>query len=214
MSRSERGASGAKVGILIACRLPARGVEHCPRRHAPLVRGPVRMTGGEQLRSRAPIRRDPLGGKARLFLRGSIDLVDDGPMARPRVGLHDGSALGSTRKGLRGGRPAQRALYSMAFDTLLPAGGRGACQSLFFRTTGRGPARGGADRSRRDAERLSRLSTRPSGMFPHAVSRDDCKFCDSKRSRRRGRAARARIRSSTGRRIRARRLPRAAREDL
>ncbi len=105
----------------------------------------------------------PLGGKARLFLRGSIDRVDEAPDGSFHVwDYKTGSALGIHEgKGLRGGRQAQPALYAMAFDTLLARqghAGRVSQSGYFF------PGRKGE--GQRVAVRIDPAETRARSFAP------------------------------------------------
>ena len=84
--------------------------------------------------------------------------------------------------GLRGGRQIQPALYAIAFETLLDRAGRpGKVSKSGYFFPGR---KGEGQRKLAPVERsetrevLRRLfDLLAAGMFPHALSADDCKFC-------------------------------------
>jgi ATP-dependent helicase/nuclease subunit B len=124
-------------------------------------------------------------GNGVLRLSGKIDRVDEGDDGTFHVwdyktgspyGIHEG-------KGLRGGRQAQPSLYAMAVESLLSRSGRPGRVSIsgYFFPGVRGEGQRIAIRvdagETRDA--LSRLlGLVAAGMFPHAMSKDDCRFCD------------------------------------
>ena len=151
-----------REGILIACRTFLRAEsEHClgvTPRWFEVPFGLTRAGSKAAIASAEPVE-IPLGGKARLFLRGSIDRVDEAPDGSFHVwDYKTGSALGIHEgKGLRGGRQAQPALYAMAFDTLLARQGQKGrvSQSGYFfpGRKGEGQRVAVADRSGRDPER-------------------------------------------------------------
>jgi RecB family exonuclease len=127
----------------------------------------------------------PLGRGERVRLRGSIDRVDEAPDGAFHVwDYKTGSAAGIQEgRGLFGGRQAQPALYAMAFETLLKRSGREgrvARSGYFF------PGRKGEGQRMTipvDAAETGRALTRlfdlaGAGFFPHASSKDGCKFCD------------------------------------
>jgi RecB family exonuclease len=124
-------------------------------------------------------------GSGTLRLSGKIDRVDEAEDGTFHVwdyktgspyGIHEG-------KGLRGGRQAQPSLYAMAVESLLSRSGRPGRVSTsgYFFPGVRGEGQRIALRidaaETRDA--LSRLlGLVAAGMFPHAMSKDDCRFCD------------------------------------
>ena len=118
-------------------------------------------------------------------LRGSIDRVDEAPDGTFEIWDYKTGSYLSFREGMgvRGGRQVQPALYAMAFETLLDRArrpGKVSNSGYFF------PGRKGE--GQRMVAPLDREETRrvlaklfdllAAGMFPHAVSLDDCKFCD------------------------------------
>ncbi len=127
----------------------------------------------------------PLGRGERVLLRGSIDRVDEAEDGDFHVwDYKTGSAFGIQEgRGLHGGRQVQPALYAMAFETLLKRSGREGRVSrsgYFF------PGRKGEGQRMTipvDAAETGRALSRlfdlaGAGLFPHATSRDGCKFCD------------------------------------
>ncbi len=126
-----------------------------------------------------------LPGGARLRLRGSIDRVDEGPPGAYQIwDYKTGSAAGMREgRGLHGGRQAQPALYAMALEKLLERGGREGrveVSGYFF------PGRKGEGQRMaipidpaETGRTLSRLfDLTAAGFFPHATSKDGCKFCE------------------------------------
>jgi ATP-dependent helicase/nuclease subunit B len=124
-------------------------------------------------------------GTGLLRLSGKIDRVDQAEDGSFHVwdyktgspyGVHEG-------KGLRGGRQAQPALYAMAVEALLDRCGRPGRVSTsgYFFPGVRGEGQRIAIRvdASETTNALSRLLGLVSaGMFPHAMSKDDCRFCD------------------------------------
>ncbi|HEX4441309.1 MAG TPA: PD-(D/E)XK nuclease family protein [Thermoanaerobaculia bacterium] len=126
-------------------------------------------------------------GSGRLRLTGKIDRVDEGADGTFHVwDYKTGSAFSVQEgKGLRGGRQAQPALYAMAVEVLLGRAGlkgRVSTTGYFFAgVKGEGQrieVRVDAAETRDALSRLLDLAA--AGMFPHAVSGDDCRFCDYK----------------------------------
>jgi RecB family exonuclease len=126
-----------------------------------------------------------LPGGARVLLRGSIDRVDEAEAGAFQIwDYKTGSAAGIQEgRGLHGGRQAQPALYAMAFETLLRRSGRAgrvARSGYFF------PGRKGEGQRMaipvdpgETGRALSQLfDLTGAGLFPHATSKDGCKFCD------------------------------------
>lgn len=175
--------------IRFACRtLLAREEEHCrdvTPRYFEVPFGLPRQAARTRALVASP---DPVaievGSRASFLLRGSIDRVDEAADGTFHVwDYKTGSAL-SVREGtgLRGGRQIQPALYAIAFETLLDRAGRPGSVSksgYFF------PGRKGE--GQRMLAPLDRGETREvlrrlfdliaAGMFPHALSPEDCKFC-------------------------------------
>jgi ATP-dependent helicase/nuclease subunit B len=127
----------------------------------------------------------PLGRGERVLLRGSIDRVDEAADGAFHVwDYKTGSAAGIQEgRGLHGGRQAQPSLYALAFETLLKRSGREGRVSrsgYFF------PGRKGEGQRMTipvDAAETGRALSRlfdlaGAGLFPHATSKDGCKFCD------------------------------------
>jgi len=188
--RSELAFTLQRGNILFACRtLLAREEEHCREvtpRHFEVPFGLPRQISRTRSTVASP---DPVAievGPGRSFrLRGSIDRVDEASDGTYEVwDYKTGSSL-SVREGtgLRGGRQVQPVLYAMALETLLDRAGRPGKVSksgYFF------PGRKGE--GQRMVTPLDRGQTRKvlgrlfdllaAGMFPHAVTPEDCKFCD------------------------------------
>ncbi len=187
--RSELAFSLQCEGIRFACRtLLAREEAHCrdvTPRYFEVPFGLPRQAA----RSRAAVASpDPVaigvGNSGSFLLRGSIDRVDEAGDGTFHVwDYKTGSAL-SVREGtgLRGGRQIQPALYALAFETLLDrAGSPGKVSQSGYFFPGR---KGEGQRMLAPVERsetrevLRRLfDLLAAGMFPHALSSDDCKFC-------------------------------------
>jgi ATP-dependent helicase/nuclease subunit B len=185
---SEVAFEAQREGILHACRIFLRSeTEHCRNVAPRWFEVPFGMPRAES--TAAVASPDPveirLPGGARILLRGSIDRVDEAADGSFHVwDYKTGSAAGIQEgRGLRGGRQAQPALYAMAFEGLLSRSGRDArvSQSGYFF-----PGRKGEGQrmtvpvdARETGEALSRLfDLAASGMFPHAVSPEDCRFCE------------------------------------
>jgi PD-(D/E)XK nuclease superfamily len=186
--RSDVAYLAQKDGILVACRtFLAAEAEHCLRvtpRWFEVPFGMTRAASDAPIASAEPVS-IALGRGDRILLRGSIDRVDEAPDGSFEIwDYKTGSAFGIQEgKGLRGGRQAQPALYAMALEALLSRIGRDArvsASGYFF------PGRKGEGQrmtvpvdAAETVDALQRLfDLIAAGMFPHAVSEDDCKFCD------------------------------------
>jgi RecB family exonuclease len=121
----------------------------------------------------------------RLLLRGKIDRIDQAEDGTFHVwDYKTGSAYSVQEgKGLRGGRQAQPALYAMAVEALLARAGtpgRVSTSGYFFPgVKGEGQritVRVDAAETRDALSRLLDLAA--AGLFPHAVSKEDCRFCE------------------------------------
>jgi RecB family exonuclease len=173
--------------ILQACRtFLAAESEHC-REATPRwfeVGFGMRETAAGGLASPEPVEIELPGG-ARVRLRGSIDRVDEGaPGAFQIWDYKTGSAAGIREgRGLHGGRQAQPALYALAFEKLLERGGRtGRVERSGYFFPGR---KGEGQRmtipvdAAETGRTLSQLfDLTGAGLFPHAASKDGCKFCE------------------------------------
>jgi hypothetical protein len=188
--RSELAFALQRDNIRFACRtLLAREEEHCrdvTPRYFEVPFGLKRQAARTRAAVASP---DPVaievGTRGTFLLRGSIDRVDEAADGTFHVWDYKTGGTWSVREGtgLRGGRQIQPALYAMAFESLLERAGRPGKVSksgYFF------PGRKGEgqrmlaplDRGR-TREVLGRLfDLVAAGMFPHALSPDDCKFCD------------------------------------
>jgi RecB family exonuclease len=111
--------------------------------------------------------------------------VDEAPDGTFHIWDYKTGGTASVREGagLRGGRQAQFALYAMAFEALLAragAPGRVSKSGYFF------PGRKGEGQrmampvdTAATWDVLGRLFDLVSaGLFPHALSKGDCRFCD------------------------------------
>jgi len=118
-------------------------------------------------------------------LRGSIDRVDEVPDGTFEIWDYKTGSYLSFREGMgvRGGRQVQPALYALAFEALLDRTGHPGKVSksgYFF------PGRKGEgqrmvaplDRGETGRVLVKLFDLLSAGMFPHALSLDDCKFCD------------------------------------
>lgn len=124
-------------------------------------------------------------GPGVLLLRGLIDRVDEAQDGSFHVwDYKTGGSWGIREgRGLRGGRQIQPALYAMAFEALLERAGRGGRVSQTgYLLPGR---KGEGQRITTPVDRgqtrevLGRLfDLVAAGMFPHALSAEDCKNCD------------------------------------
>ena len=117
-------------------------------------------------------------------LRGSIDRVDEAPDGTYEVWDYKTGSSWSVREGtgVRGGRQVQPALYAMAFETLLDRDGRPGKVSksgyVFPGRKGEGQRMATSIDRRETREVLGKLfDLLARGMFPHALSPGDCKFC-------------------------------------
>jgi ATP-dependent helicase/nuclease subunit B len=126
-----------------------------------------------------------VGSGDSFFLRGSIDRVDEAPDGTFHVwDYKTGSAYRyKAERGIHGGRQIQHALYAMALEQLLARAGSPAQVSrsgyFFPGRKGEGqrlPIALDPQRTREVTRRL--LDLLRAGAFPHAVNKDDCKFCD------------------------------------
>ena len=186
---SEVAFQAQREDVLSACRTFLRDEAlRAGAGHAPLVRGAVRPRAGGRARpsiaSAEPVE-IPLGGGRRLRLSGKIDRVDEADDGTFHVWDYKTGSPYSVRegKGLRGGRQAQPALYAMAVEALLvarrEAGPRLGVGLLLPRRARRGSAHHASARRARARDALTRLlDLTAAGMFPHATSDDDCRFCE------------------------------------
>ncbi|MGH9368595.1 MAG: PD-(D/E)XK nuclease family protein, partial [Thermoanaerobaculia bacterium] len=176
--------------ILFACRtLLAREEEHCrdvTPRFFEVPFGLDRQASGPRALPGSPEPVEIPVGEGRSFrLRGRIDRVDEAKDGTFHVWDYKTGWVWGVKEGagLRGGRQIQPALYAMALEALLARLGRPGRVSrsgYFF------PGRKGEGQrivalpdpaATRDVlERLFDLVRE--GMFPHAVSKEDCKRCD------------------------------------
>ncbi len=126
-----------------------------------------------------------IGAGESFLLRGSIDRVDEAPDGTFHVwDYKTGSAYRyRAERGIHGGRQIQHALYAMALEQLLARAGSPAevSRSGYFFPGRKGEGQRLAimlDPSRtRDVTRRL-LDLLRAGAFPHAVDKEDCKFCD------------------------------------
>jgi len=186
--RSDLALSQRRDSIFLACRtFLRREEEHCRSvtpRYFEVSFGLSRAGSARQaFESVEPV--EIAVADASFRLRGSIDRVDEAPDGNFHVWDYKTGSAARIREGvgLRGGRQIQPALYAMAFETLLARAGRPGRVSLsgyFF------PGRWGEglrtaepldpDRAREVLRRLFDLIA--AGMFPHALSAEDCSHCD------------------------------------
>lgn len=174
--------------ILVACRtFLALEEEHCREmipRFFEIPFGLPRAEARASIASREPVPIATAAGEA-FALRGSIDRVDEAPDGSFHVWDYKtgGTWRHKEKRGIHGGRQIQHALYAMALEVLLSRAGIAAPVSrsgYFF------PGRKGE--GQRMAMVLDLKQTRDvlrrlldllrAGTFPHAVDRDDCRYCD------------------------------------
>jgi RecB family exonuclease len=120
-----------------------------------------------------------------LPLRGSIDRVDEAPDGSFEVWDYKtgGTWRHKEERGIHGGRQIQHALYAMALEELLKRAGipGSVTRSGYFfpGRKGEGQRMAMALDPKATREVLSRLlDLLRAGAFPHAVGREDCRFCD------------------------------------
>lgn len=129
---------------------------------------------------------DPVAVDGGLRLRGSIDLVEEGPGGALRATDHKTGKPRVERGALiDGGKSLQPTLYALALERIFPgttvAGGR-----LYYCTT-RGDFTEVTvpldDAARGAAQLLAKTLAHyfEDGFFPAAPAKDECKFCDYKR---------------------------------
>ncbi len=174
--------------ILVACRtFLALEEEHCREMTPRFFEIPFGLPRAE---ARAPIAsRDPVPiavGAGRAFpLRGSIDRVDQAPDGSFQVWDYKtgGTWRHKEKRGIHGGRQIQHALYAMALEALLERAGISAPVSrsgyFFPGRKGEGQRMAMVLDPKETREVLLRLlDLLEAGAFPHAVDRDDCRYCD------------------------------------
>jgi ATP-dependent helicase/nuclease subunit B len=180
-----------REAILTACRtFLASESAHCrdvtPRwfEVAFGLRGATEKTEKSGVGSEDPVEIALPGGQ-RILLRGSIDRVDETPDGSFHVwDYKTGSAAGVQEgRGIYGGRQAQPALYALALESLLARSGRSGrvSQSGYFF-----PGRKGEGQRMTipvDAQETGNIlaglfDLAAAGLFPHATTKDGCKFCD------------------------------------
>ena len=188
--RSQVAFAAQRDSILFACRTLLRIEEqHCrtarPRffevpfgrpREAAASRAPVASAEPVEIR---------LAGSRPFLLRGSIDRVDEAPDGSFHVWDYKTGALRGIREGvgLRGGRQVQPVLYALAFEALLARSGRTGRVSrsgyFFPGRKGEGQRISAIPDPKEARETLGNLfDLLAAGMFPHAVSERDCRYCD------------------------------------
>jgi len=174
--------------ILVACRtLLALEEEHCRQmtpRYFEIPFGLPRADARAAISSREPVP-IPLGGELSFPLRGSIDRVDEAPDGSFHVWDYKtgGTWRHKEKLGIHGGRQIQHALYAMALEVLLGRAGIAApvARSGYFFPGRKGegqrmPMALDVGQTRDVLVRLLDLLSQ--GLFPHAASKDDCRFCD------------------------------------
>jgi RecB family exonuclease len=174
--------------ILMACRTFLRSeAEHCREvtpRWFEVAFGQRGAANKGGVGSDEPVEIALQGGQ-RIFLRGSIDRVDEAEDGSFHVwDYKTGSAAAVQEgRGIHGGRQAQPALYALATEALLRRSGQQARVSrsgYFF------PGRKGegqrmtipVDAGETARTLLPLFDLTAAGFFPHATSPSGCKFCD------------------------------------
>jgi RecB family exonuclease len=174
--------------IRLACRtFLALEEEHCRKvtpRFFEVPFGLARADARGPIASRDPVPIALARGSA-LPLRGSIDRVDQAPDGSFEVWDYKtgGTWRHREERGIHGGRQIQHALYAMALEELLERAGIPApvTRSGYFfpGRKGEGQRMAMALDPRATREVLGRLlDLLRAGAFPHAVGREDCRFCD------------------------------------
>lgn len=187
-ARSEIAFSEQREGILFACRtLLSLEEKHCSGvtpRYFEIPFGLTRTGGRAEIASPEPVEIS-LGGGESIRLRGSIDRADEAPDGSFHLWDYKTGSGWDIQEAadVHGGRQIQYALYAMAFEALLERAGRAATVS---RSGYLLPGRKGE--GRRMEMLLDAASTRQvlrrlldmlrDGFFPHAVSENDCRYCD------------------------------------
>ncbi len=179
-----------RESILFACRTLLRLEEaHCrtaiPRYfEVPFGRPREAAASRASVASAEPVEVRLPGGRP-FLLRGSIDRVDQAPDGTYHVWDYKTGALRGIREGagVRGGRQLQPVLYAQAFEALLARAGtpgRVSRSGYFFPgRKGEGQRISSPPDPRSAGEVLGRLfDLLSAGMFPHAVSERDCRYCD------------------------------------
>ena len=174
--------------ILLACRqFLVLEEDHCREmipRFFEVPFGLPRADARSPIASREPVPIATAAGEA-FALRGSIDRVDEAPDGSFHVWDYK---TGSTwrhkeKRGIHGGRQIQHALYALALEVLLQRAGIAAPVSrsgyFFPGRKGEGQRMPMALDPGQTREVLTRLlDLLRAGAFPHAVDKDDCRFCD------------------------------------
>ncbi|HSS45638.1 MAG TPA: PD-(D/E)XK nuclease family protein, partial [Thermoanaerobaculia bacterium] len=174
--------------ILFACRTFLKLEEvHCREvtpRFFEVPFGLPRAPLGAAVASREPVPISLPGGQS-FLLRGSIDRIDEASDGSFEVWDYKtgGTWRHKEELGIHGGRQIQHALYAMALEELLSrAGIRATVSGSGYFFPGR---RGEGQRFRMplDPEETQDVLRRlfdllRAGAFPHAVDKEDCRFCD------------------------------------
>lgn len=186
--RSDAAFAARRDEILFACRTFLRlDEDHCREaipRFFEVPFGLPRAATAASIASEEPVE-IPLGGGRSFLLRGCMDRVDEAPDGTFAVwDYKTGSSLGLREEmGLRGGRQVQYALYALALEALLARAGtpRRVTRSGYFFPGKKG-------QGQRFAMPLEETETREvlnglfdllaEGAFPHALDKEDCRFCD------------------------------------
>ncbi len=174
--------------ILVACRtFLALEEEHCREmtpRYFEIPFGLPRAEARAAIASREPVS-IAIGAGQAFALRGSIDRVDEAPDGSFHVWDYKtgGTWRHKEKRGIHGGRQIQHALYAMALEILLARAGIAAPVSrsgyFFPGRKGEGQRMTMALDPKETREVLSRLlDLLRAGAFPHAVDKEDCRFCD------------------------------------
>ena len=188
--RSEIAFGETRENVRLACRTLLSGEEkHCRDVIPRFFEVPFGVTrpasrDRSEVASSEPVSIEVAPG--RFFrLRGSIDRVDETPDGTFQVWDYKTGNFLSIREGVgdRGGRQVQPALYAMAFEKLLERAGRGGRVSksgyFFPGRKGEGVRMSIPLDHRGTKEVLGKLfDLLAKGMFPHALSKEDCRFCE------------------------------------
>ncbi len=188
--RSDLALAQTRTNVHFACRTFLRlEEEHCrdvtPRYYEVPFGRPREMSRSRcEIASAEPVALDAGGGRS-FRLRGSIDRVDEAPDGTFHVWDYKTGGTGQIREGvgLRGGRQIQPALYALAFEALLTTAGRPGrvSRSGFFFPGRRGEGQRmdvPLDRAETSRTLATLFDLVAAGFFPHAMTEDDCRYCD------------------------------------
>ncbi|HEY1434938.1 MAG TPA: PD-(D/E)XK nuclease family protein, partial [Thermoanaerobaculia bacterium] len=174
--------------VLVACRtFLALEEQHCREmtpRFFEIPFGLKRAESRAAIASLDPVKIEVGAGES-FPLRGSIDRIDEAPDGSFHVWDYKtgGTWRHKEERGIDGGRQIQHALYAMALEALLGRAGLAApvSRSGYFFPGRKGEGRRmpmAIDASQTRDVLVRLLGLLRAGAFPHASSKDDCRYCD------------------------------------